>query len=53
MTLTTSDANTVYDSIVIGAGQAGLAASYYLQQRGISHLVLDANEQAGGAWSHR
>lgn len=53
MTLTTSDANTVYDSIVIGAGQAGLAASYYLQQRGISHLVLDANEQAGGAWSQR
>ena len=42
-----------HDSVVIGAGQAGLAASYFLRQRGIEHVVLDANEQAGGAWQHR
>lgn len=41
------------DSIVIGAGQAGLSASYHLQRFGIRHLVLDANDVPGGAWQHR
>ncbi len=43
----------VLDSVVIGAGQAGLAASYHLQRRGIEHVVLDANSAPGGAWQHR
>lgn len=43
----------VLDSLVIGAGQAGLAASYFLQRRGIDHVVLDANRRPGGAWQHR
>lgn len=43
----------VLDSVVIGAGQSGLAASYYLSQRGIDHVVLDANPRPGGAWQHR
>ncbi|CUR56857.1 putative oxidoreductase [metagenome] len=43
----------ILDSVVIGAGQAGLAASYFLRQRGIDHLVLDANPEPGGAWQHR
>jgi putative flavoprotein involved in K+ transport len=29
------------EAIVIGAGQAGLAASYHLARRGIEHLVLE------------
>jgi cation diffusion facilitator CzcD-associated flavoprotein CzcO len=41
------------DSVVIGAGQAGLSASYHLQRRGISHVVLDADGAPGGAWQHR
>ena len=41
------------DSIVIGAGQAGLSASYHLQRLGIEHVVLDADEAPGGAWQHR
>lgn len=41
------------DSLVIGAGQAGLSASYHLARRGISHVVLDANDAPGGAWQHR
>ncbi|MBL0749448.1 flavin-containing monooxygenase [Nocardioides baculatus] len=41
------------DSVVIGAGQAGLAASYFLRQRRIDHVVLDANPEPGGAWQHR
>jgi thioredoxin reductase len=41
------------DSVVIGAGQAGLATSFFLQQRGVDHVVLDANPAPGGAWQHR
>lgn len=41
------------DSVVIGAGQAGLAASYFLRRRGVDHVVLDANPRPGGAWQHR
>jgi cation diffusion facilitator CzcD-associated flavoprotein CzcO len=43
----------VLDAVVIGAGQAGLSASYHLQRRGVSHVVLDADEAPGGAWRHR
>ncbi len=43
----------VYDAVVIGAGQAGLSASYHLKRLGIDHLVLDADDRAGGAWQHR
>lgn len=38
---------------MIGAGQAGLAASWHLLQRGVDHVVLDANAAPGGAWQHR
>lgn len=38
---------------MIGAGQAGLSASYHLRRLGIRHLVLDANDAPGGAWQHR
>ena len=40
-------------SVVIGAGQAGLSASYHLRRLGIDHVVLDANDAPGGAWQHR
>lgn len=43
----------IYDSLVIGAGQAGLSASYHLTRRDVSHVVLDANGNSGGAWQHR
>ncbi|WP_408896730.1 NAD(P)-binding domain-containing protein [Nocardioides sp. R1-1] len=43
----------VYDAVVIGAGQAGLSASFHLSRLGIDHVVLDANERPGGAWQHR
>ncbi|WP_029150318.1 NAD(P)-binding domain-containing protein [Microbacterium indicum] len=44
---------TTLDSLVIGAGQAGLSASYHLRRLGIGHVVLDANDAPGGAWQHR
>ncbi len=43
----------IFPSIVIGAGQAGLSASYHLRRLDIEHIVLDANEHPGGAWQHR
>lgn len=43
----------ILDAVVIGAGQAGLSASYHLARRGLAHVVLDADEAAGGAWQHR
>lgn len=43
----------LHDSVVIGAGQAGLSAAHHLERRGIEHLVLDANAAPGGAWQHR
>ena len=45
--------DTVFDSVVIGAGQAGLSASYHLGRRGLRHVVLDADTAPGGAWQHR
>ena len=43
----------LHESVVIGAGQAGLSASYHLVRLGIEHVLLDANASAGGAWQHR
>ncbi|GAA1131120.1 FAD-dependent oxidoreductase [Nocardioides aquiterrae] len=43
----------ILDAVVIGAGQAGLSASYHLKRRGIAHVVLDADPGPGGAWQHR
>ncbi|MGO4597873.1 FAD-dependent oxidoreductase [Terrabacter sp. 2RAF25] len=44
----------VVDTVVIGAGQAGLSAAYHLQRLGVgSFVVLDANDVPGGAWQHR
>jgi cation diffusion facilitator CzcD-associated flavoprotein CzcO len=43
----------ILDSVVIGAGQAGLSSSYHLKKRGIEHIVLDSNDAPGGAWQHR
>ncbi len=42
-----------YESVVIGAGQAGLSASYHLNRLGVRHVVLDAEPRPGGAWQHR
>ena len=45
------------DVVVIGAGQAGLSAAYFLSQRGFrphtDFVVLDGNDGPGGAWRHR
>lgn len=38
------------ETMIIGGGQAGLSTSYYLNQLGREHLVLEQSSQAGNAW---
>jgi putative flavoprotein involved in K+ transport len=39
--------------IVIGGGQAGMTAGYYLGRAGIDFLILDAAPRAGQSWRQR
>jgi putative flavoprotein involved in K+ transport len=39
--------------IVIGAGQAGLSAGYFLKKNKIDFLILDASERVGDSWRNR
>lgn len=48
-----SNANLTYNTIIIGAGQAGLSTGYYLQQQGRDFVILDANERIGDSWRNR
>jgi putative flavoprotein involved in K+ transport len=41
------------ETVVIGGGQAGLSVGYYLAQRGLPFVILDANERIGDAWRNR
>lgn len=45
--------NDTYETIVIGAGQAGLSAGYHLLKRGKPFVILDAEQRVGGSWQHR
>ena len=40
-------------TVVIGAGQAGLATGYHLSRRGLPFVILDANERVGDQWRRR
>jgi putative flavoprotein involved in K+ transport len=42
-----------FDTIVVGGGNAGLAAGYYLRQRGARFVILDAGDHVGDAWRRR
>ena len=46
MTDTSAGNRKLIDTIVIGAGHAGLAASYCLSERSIDHLVIERGEVA-------
>ncbi|GAA4020726.1 ArsO family NAD(P)H-dependent flavin-containing monooxygenase [Deinococcus rubellus] len=38
------------DAVVIGGGAAGLSAAYWLQRRGPTFVVLEAERESQGAW---
>jgi putative flavoprotein involved in K+ transport len=41
------------DTVVIGGGQAGVAAGYYLSQQKRDFVILDAHEHTGDSWRKR
>jgi len=41
------------DTVVIGAGPAGLVAAYHLQRARVPFVVLDANGRVGDSWRAR
>ena len=53
LTARTSGEPERVETIVIGGGQAGLSVGYYLAQRELPFVILDANEQIGDAWRNR
>jgi putative flavoprotein involved in K+ transport len=49
MAMKTERVNTV----VVGAGQAGLSVGYHLQRRGVPFVILEGNSRIGEAWRRR
>jgi putative flavoprotein involved in K+ transport len=41
------------ETVIIGGGQAGLTAGYYLTKEDRPYVILDANERIGDAWRKR
>ncbi|HER2025544.1 TPA: NAD(P)-binding domain-containing protein [Streptococcus pyogenes] len=43
----------IYDVVIVGAGQAGLAMGYHLKQTSLSFLILDKGKEIGQSWKER
>lgn len=43
----------MYNTIVIGAGQAGLSIGYYLKQNSDKFIILDKGQEVGDSWRNR
>ncbi|WP_068546565.1 flavin-containing monooxygenase [Thalassotalea crassostreae] len=43
----------MYDFIIVGGSQAGLAMGYELKKLGMNFLIVDGNDEIGGAWLKR
>jgi putative flavoprotein involved in K+ transport len=42
-----------FETVIIGGGQAGLAAGYHLARRGRPFVILEGGERIGDAWRSR
>jgi putative flavoprotein involved in K+ transport len=40
-------------TVVIGAGQAGLSTGYFLARHGLPHVILEAHPRVGDSWRRR
>jgi putative flavoprotein involved in K+ transport len=40
-------------TVVIGAGQAGLSTGYFLARHGLPHVILEAHRRVGDTWRRR
>jgi putative flavoprotein involved in K+ transport len=45
--------NSIYDTIIIGAGQAGLSAGYFLKKLGKEFIILTKDSRIGNNWRKR
>lgn len=41
------------ETVIVGAGQAGLTMSWWLQQAGVEHVLIERRTQIGGGWQDR
>jgi cation diffusion facilitator CzcD-associated flavoprotein CzcO len=41
------------ETLIIGAGQAGLAVGYHLRRRGLPFVIVDEHERVGDVWRKR
>lgn len=53
MTTHTNTSTSSIDTVVIGAGQAGLAMGYHLRRAGRDFVILDADQRVGDCWRRR
>lgn len=44
---------TMYETIIIGAGQAGISIGYYLKKTSKKFLILDKSSEIGESWKER
>ncbi|WP_262927193.1 ArsO family NAD(P)H-dependent flavin-containing monooxygenase [Phytohalomonas tamaricis] len=42
----------IFDVVIVGGGQAGLACGYFMRRTGLNYVILDGEEAPGGAWRH-
>jgi putative flavoprotein involved in K+ transport len=43
----------IFETVIIGGGQAGLSVGYQLAKRGCSFVILEANGRIGDSWRKR
>ena len=40
----------IYQTLIIGGGQAGLSVAYFLKRHKLDYLILDDQSKSGGSW---
>jgi putative flavoprotein involved in K+ transport len=51
--MSASDQLRSVQTVVIGAGQAGLSVGYHLARHGLPFVILEANDRVGDTWRRR